>query len=72
VVAVTFINDRTLASGSLDRTLRIWDTQTEKVQVIQDAHADAVLSVTARSSQRLISTSRDKTIKLWQWIPNRN
>ena len=68
VLAVTFINDRTLASGSADRSLRIWDTQSEKVQIIRDAHADGVLSLATGSNQTLISTSRDKTIKLWQWV----
>lgn len=73
VVAIAFLNNQTLASGSLDHSLRIWDTQTEKFQEIQEAHADWVLSVAAGTEQTfgaeqtLLSTSQDKTIKVWQW-----
>ncbi len=65
VVAVAFINDRTLASSSEDETIRVWDTQTEQFQEIKEPHSD-ILALSVGADQTVVSTG-DHTIKLWHW-----
>ena len=55
-----------LASGSQDRTIRIWDAQTGKHLRTLIGHSDAVYSVAwSPSRQILASGSEDQTIRLW-------
>jgi serine/threonine protein kinase len=68
VVAVSFINDLTLASGSEDETIRIWNTQNEQVQEVKEPHSD-ILSLAVGSDQTVVSMG-DHTIKLWNWTAN--
>nr|WP_225880409.1 WD40 repeat domain-containing serine/threonine-protein kinase [Anabaenopsis elenkinii] len=67
VTSVGFSPDgQTLASGSRDKTIKLWDVQTGKVRHTLTGHSDWVLSVGFSSdSQTLASGSFDKTIKLW-------
>ena len=55
-----------LASGSYDRTVRVWDINTgECLQVLQ-SHADRVWSIAFSPDGRcLASGSSDRTLKLW-------
>lgn len=59
-----------IAAGSLDKSVRIWDTTTgylvERLQN-PDGHKDKVYSVAfAPNGNDLVSGSVDKTIKLWE------
>jgi WD40 repeat protein len=55
-----------LASGSADRTIKIWNLSTGKVQTTLSGHSSAVNSVAfSPDGQTLASGSVDKTIKLW-------
>jgi serine/threonine protein kinase len=55
-----------LASGSSDRTIKIWDLATGEVQQTLIGHEDAVNAlVFSPSGQLLISGSTDVTIKIW-------
>lgn len=62
---------RWLVSGSQQGTLAIWDTQAWKRVRSIAAHKDDILALTfvAGDSTRLISTSYDKTLRMWQ-IPS--
>lgn len=59
-----------VAAGSLDKSVRVWDTTTGNLVVrleSPDGHQDSVYSVAfAPSGQDLVSGSLDKTIKLWE------
>jgi WD40 repeat protein len=61
-------NDKWLASGSSDMTVRVWDVITGKQLSVLRGHTDQVIGVYFSqddSSQFIASTSFDKTVKLW-------
>lgn len=59
-----------VAAGSLDKSVRVWDTTTGTLVVrleSPDGHKDSVYSVAfAPNGHDLVSGSLDKTIKLWE------
>ena len=57
---------RLLATGSEDRTVKLWDVQARTLLATLEGHADSVLSVAFSPDGRLLATgSRDGTVKLW-------
>lgn len=61
---------RYVAAGSLDRSVRVWDTTSgyllERLEG-PEGHQDSVYSVAfAPNGRDLVSGSLDKTIKMWQ------
>lgn len=63
-------DNRFVAAGSLDKSVRVWDIQSGTLVVRlegEQGHKDSVYSVAfAPSGDRLVSGSLDKTIKMWE------
>jgi glucose repression regulatory protein TUP1 len=56
-----------LAAGSLDRAVRVWDTERGTLVERLEGHKDSVYSVAfSPTGLELLSGSLDKTIKLWE------
>ena len=57
-----------LASGSVDRTIKVWNLATDQEVYSLEAHADGVWGVALSANGRiLVSGSRDQTIKVWDF-----
>ena len=59
-------DDKLIASGSWDDTIKIWNTATTALQLILEGHSHGVSSVNfSFNGELLASGSYDKIIKLW-------
>ena len=59
-------NSKKVASGSLDKTIRIWNTKTGGCERELKGHSDLVRSVVfSHDSKKVASGSGDKTIRIW-------
>ncbi|KAG7414192.1 Vegetative incompatibility protein HET-E-1 [Fusarium oxysporum f. sp. rapae] len=67
VRSVVFSHDsKWVASGSPDKTIRIWDAETGKCERVLEGHSDNVSSVVfSYDSKWVASGSPDKTIRIW-------
>ena len=67
VWSVAFSHDSArLASGSIDRTVRIWNASSGACLSTLEGHRDFVRSVAfSHDSARLASGSEDRTVKIW-------
>jgi len=68
VQSVAFSPDgQTLASGSSDATIKLWEVRTGKLLTTLEGHSDWVGSMAfGPDGQTLASGSNDNTIKLWE------
>ncbi len=67
VMAVAYAPDgKSLASGSLDNTVRLWNVETGKEMHVLKGHDKAVFSVAQSPTGKLVaSAGRDGSIRLW-------
>src|SRR5215470_13916762 len=57
-----------LATGSYDRTAKVWDTKTNRELITLKGHQAAVEAVKfSPDGTRLATGSYDRTVKLWDW-----
>ncbi len=66
VISVAFDSTYLIASGSEDRTIKLWDKNTGNLLRSLTGHGDKVYAVAFDSNSMLASGSVDKTIKLWE------
>jgi WD40 repeat protein len=71
VSAVAFApNGRTLASGGLDRTVRLWDLTSGRVLSVGYAHTARISALAfAPDGQCLVSAGYDRTLRFWRIVP---
>jgi|GEM_PF-1024351 len=67
IYAIAVSSDgKLLASGSWDKTVRIWDISTGNLICKLEGHKDAIFAVAfSPDSKTVASASSDKTVKLW-------
>ncbi|ETO18284.1 WD-40 repeat protein, partial [Reticulomyxa filosa] len=61
-------NGYTICSGSLDKTIQIWDIETTKQIIVLKRHTNYVWSVKYGSNKlinTILSGSQDKSVRLW-------
>ena len=65
--SLVYLDNNTLASGSSDNTVRVWDLATATLRDTLKGHSGAVRSVACSPDGKLlVSASIDHTVKLWQ------
>ncbi len=67
VHSVAFSPDgKTVASSGKDKTVILWDVETESIHRVLTGHRDEVLSVAfSPDGQTIVSSSKNKIIRLW-------
>ena len=71
VLSIAYSADgRVLASGAVDDTVRLWDTDTGEAIAILPGHTDRVASVAYSRNGDLASGSWDNTVRLWDTDTN--
>ena len=76
VLSVSYSPDgKTLASGSSDYTIKLWDVATARIRILAtlEGHTGTVSSVSfSPDGKTLASGSEDNTIKLWDVATRQN
>ena len=60
------LNESTIASGSDDKSIKVWDLKSGTLIKTLLGHDDRVISVSiSHDSKFIVSGSSDKTVKVW-------
>jgi WD40 repeat protein len=65
VSCLIMLSDGSLASGSRDSTIKIWDLNKKLTIKTLNGHTGPVTSLLSLSNENLASSSEDKTVKMW-------
>ena len=65
VVSLVAVNETTVASGSLDKMIKLWDIESGESTLQLEGHEDVVNALAVVSPGILASGSGDNSIKLW-------
>ena len=65
VLSLAVLANGDLASGSWDKTIRVWSSDTGKCKQVLKGHTSQVLSLAVLANGDLASGSADNTIRLW-------
>jgi WD40 repeat protein len=68
VSSLVLLPDGSLASGSYDKIIRIWETFKGEIIKVLNGHTDWVSSLVVLPDGSLVSASYDKTIRIWNTI----
>ncbi len=59
-------DNKTIVSGSKDKTIKVWDLETKKIKFTLEGHKGWVYCVAiSPDGSTIVSCSRDKTIRVW-------
>ena len=64
-MGLAFSTEGILASGSYDKTIKLWDVEKQEcIETLVD-HKDTIFDLAFFGDRILVSGSRDNTIRLW-------
>ena len=67
VMSVCRLNETTIVSGSLDRTLRVWDLTNDTSRVLR-GHTDWIRTMMKLNETTIVSGSYDRTLRVWYGV----
>lgn len=65
VLSLASVDNRSVASGSRDRTVRVWDLETGETKRVLQGHTRPVFALASLGGDRIASGSNDRTIIVW-------
>ena len=65
VLSVAVVDEQRVVSGSLDKTLKLWDLRSGRCMQTLSGHTESVIAVAVVDEQRVVSGSCDNTLKVW-------
>ena len=63
--SVKFLKNGLLTSGSLDRTIKLWEMNAYRTIASTNAHSKGINSLTILSNGYIATSSMDQTVKIW-------
>ncbi|KAL4445096.1 hypothetical protein ABPG74_018824 [Tetrahymena malaccensis] len=69
IISYKLFNNRYILTGSVDRTVKIWDTDPKKKAIVQTlvGHQGTIIAIEySKKNETLFTASNDKTFKIWK------
>lgn len=70
IYSLCLLSDGRLASGSYDKTIKVFNLSNYQCEITIEGHKEQVLSISLLSNCYLLSGSSDTTIKIWKLSQN--